>query len=300
MKTPRAELADVERDVTIVVKTFERPESLRRLVTSIMAHYPRVPILVVDDSEHPLEPPPSEITRYFHLPYNTLGVSAGRNYGWRKVETPYAVICDDDMVFERRTDLGRMLATLRSTRFGVVSCKCFEHDPWRSVALGFRRFEGSAEIVDGTLVRRLGESSGTVDRLPVYDVVAQFFMAERQALGDDPWDPSLRVAVEHVELFLQLKRRGVLSTMLPDVVVQHHPRLPPRYYDIRMKGREDSFRIWAKQRGFEEKVFEGRSFPRRDRLRYYYPSLASYALRRGRAKILGKLRAASRHGAGAG
>ena len=42
--------ADLERDVTVLVKTFERPEALRRLVTSIRRFYKRMPIVVVDDS----------------------------------------------------------------------------------------------------------------------------------------------------------------------------------------------------------------------------------------------------------
>jgi hypothetical protein len=184
------------------------------------------------------------------------------------------------MVFERRTDLGRMLATLTSTRFGVVSCRCLDHDPWRSIRLGFRRFEGTAEIVDGALVRRFGSSHGLVDGLPVYDVVAQFFMARVKTLGTGPWDPSLAVGVEHVEFFWKLKEQGVLSTLLSDVVVQHYPELPPRYHKVRAKRRDDSFKVYAEERGFEDKVFEGSPFTLRDRLRYHLPSLAAFEVRR--------------------
>jgi glycosyltransferase involved in cell wall biosynthesis len=289
MRSLHADRADIERDATILVKTFERPESLRWLLSSIRRFYSEIAIVVVDDSEQPLDPVPAEITRYLHVPFGSLGVSAGRNYGLRHVETPYVVVSDDDMVFERRTNLARMLTTLKTTRFGVVSCKVFDHDPWRSLALGFRRFEGSAEITDGNLVRHFGASSGTLDGLPVYDVVAQFFMARVETLGRDPWDASLKVAVEHVEFFLRLQEKGVLSTLLSDVVVQHHPKLPPRYYETRVTGREDSFRIWARQRGFDEKVFVGRSISRRDRLRYYAPSVVAYAARRGCTKTFAAL-----------
>ena len=50
--------ACVERDITVVVKTFERPECLRRLVSSIRRFYPGIPVFVVDDSREALEPPP--------------------------------------------------------------------------------------------------------------------------------------------------------------------------------------------------------------------------------------------------
>ena len=36
--------------VTIVIKTFERPQILERLVVSIRVRYPSIPIIVVDDS----------------------------------------------------------------------------------------------------------------------------------------------------------------------------------------------------------------------------------------------------------
>jgi glycosyltransferase involved in cell wall biosynthesis len=93
--------------VTVLIKTFERPDCLRRLVASIRRFYPRIPILVVDDSREPLDLVREGVTRYLHEPYNSL--SSGRNFGLRHVETPYVLVIDDDMVFGRKTDIGRML-----------------------------------------------------------------------------------------------------------------------------------------------------------------------------------------------
>ena len=135
---------NVERDVTIAVKTFQRPEALLRLVESIRRFYPEIAVHVVDDSEQPLDAVPEGITRYRHLPFNSLGVSAGRNFGLRHVETEYVLVCDDDMVFGRRTDLGAMLRALTSTRFDLVSCMWMDHEPWRSIRRGLRRVRGHA------------------------------------------------------------------------------------------------------------------------------------------------------------
>src|SRR5262245_16714039 len=110
----------LDGELTVVVKTFQRPEALRRLVASVHRFYPDVPIVVVDDSAEALEPPPAGVTRYLHRPFNSLGVSAGRNLGVREVETQYTLICDDDMVFGRKTDVARMLRTVQTTRFDVV------------------------------------------------------------------------------------------------------------------------------------------------------------------------------------
>ena len=129
---------DVERDVTVLVKTFERPDCLRRLVASIRRYYARIAIVVVDDLREPLEPAAAAGSRYFHLPFATTGLAGGRNFGLRHVDTEYVLVSADDMVFGRETDLGKLLATLESTPFDVVSCGWMDHDPWTGVRREFR------------------------------------------------------------------------------------------------------------------------------------------------------------------
>ena len=261
----------LDSDLTIVVKTFQRPDALRRLVASIRRFSPDVPVLVVDDSEQPVDPVPEGVTRYEHLPFNSLGVSAGRNYGLARVETPYVLFSDDDMVFGRRTDVEKMLHTLQSTRFDVVSCRWLDHDPWTGITRGYRRYEGTLEIENGALVHRLGATRGTIDGLPVYDIVHQFFVASVETLGPDPWDPRFRVAGEHVDFFLRLKERGLLSTALPDVVVDHFPELPPGYESFRGDTAGDVQRL-KESRGFERQETVGRLFTPGDRIVHRLPS----------------------------
>ncbi len=199
---------DVERDVTVLVKTFERPDCLRRLVASIRRYYPRIAIVVVDDSGSRCDPVPRRSRRTSTSRTTRSAPPAAATSGcgmWRRA---YVLVCDDDMVFERRTDLGRMLHALESTSFDVVSCVWLDFDPWKGICRGPRRFEGTLDVEDGVLVHRLGATRGTVDGLPVFDVVHQFFVAERERLGPDPWDPELNLS-EHYELFLTLKERGL-------------------------------------------------------------------------------------------
>lgn len=164
---------------------------LTGLVKSIRRFYPHIPVLVVDDSAAPLERVPAGVTRYLHEPHNSLGIAGGRNFGLGHVESEYVLICDDDMVFVPRTDLGKMLQTLETTPFDIVACRWLDHDPRRDIPLGHRRFEGTAEIVRGDVVRRLGVASGEVDGLPAYDVVANFFVASVDRLGPNPWNARL-------------------------------------------------------------------------------------------------------------
>jgi hypothetical protein len=277
---------DVERDVTVLVKTFERPDCLQRLVASIRRFYPRIPVFVIDDSARALAPVPEGVTRYWHLPYDSLGLAGGRNFGLRQVETPYVLVSDDDMVFGRKTDLARMLHALETTRFDLVSCLWMDHDPWRSVRLGVRRSEATLEIADGTFVRRLGVASGTVDGLPAFDLVHNFFVAPVERLGEDPWDGRLR-HMEQNEFFLRLKQRGLLCTRLPDVVVYHHPQLRPEYFARRMDT-QPYIDLWCREHAVDRRVVVCRLYSCTDTLLRYYPGLARYAARRALRLLSGR------------
>ena len=251
---------DVERDITVLVKTFERPDGAEAADRVVRALYPSVCRSSWSTTRPSrCESVPDEITTYLHEPYNSLGAAGGRNLGLRHVETPYVLVCDDDMVFERRTDLGRMLHALESTSFDVVSCVWLDFDPWKGICRGLRRFEGTLDVEDGVLVHRLGATRGTADGLPVFDVVHQFFVAALERLGQDPWDAELNLS-EHYELFLALKERGLRSTRLPDVVVQHRQELPPGYQEVR----EDTRRYvdaWLAKRGLNRPASRRRAVP---------------------------------------
>jgi GT2 family glycosyltransferase len=274
-------------EVTVVVKTFQRPDALRRLLASIRGFYPEIPIVVVDDSEQPLDPVPPEITRYRHFPFDSLGVSAGRNAAVGEVETEYALICDDDMVFGRKTDVKKMLRTLQTTRFDLVSCMWMDHEPWRSIRRGFRRYEGTLEIADGTLVHHYGATRGGIDELPVFDIVHQFFVAPTALLRANPWDERFKVAGEHVAFFLALKEHGALCTRLPDVVVYHYPALPPEYHPFRANTAAD-LKMLRETRGFEREITRGQLFRPSDRIVHELPGTVAATGRRA-VRVAGRL-----------
>lgn len=73
--------------LTAVIKTFERPLALDRLLKSIRRMYPLLHVIVVDDSQ---DPAPAEGVQTIVLPLDS-GVSAGRREGLRHVATEYVM-----------------------------------------------------------------------------------------------------------------------------------------------------------------------------------------------------------------
>ena len=63
------------KDVTAIIKTFERPHALTRLLRSIQKFYPELRVIVGDGS---FSPSPRRDVQYIRLPPD-VGVSAGRN-----------------------------------------------------------------------------------------------------------------------------------------------------------------------------------------------------------------------------
>jgi hypothetical protein len=186
--------------LTAVVKTFERPRMVRRVVVSIRRLYPGLRVVVVDDSR--------QLTRLrgvetVALPFES-GVSAGRSAGLARTETPYFLNLDDDFVFYRHTDLVAALRLMEANPeidiMGgeVVHLPLFHTTDYRQVGL-FR--------TNATPVMPLGSLIGG---LPVYDKVANFFLARTERLRLVDWDPALK-RMEHADFFT--RARGVLTSV---------------------------------------------------------------------------------------
>ncbi len=185
-------------ELTLVIKTFERRPLLHRLLRSIRHRYPRIRIVVVDDSRHTQ---PIEGVDYLALPFDS-GVSAGRNAGLARVATPYTMILDDDFVFYRHTDL-------------LASLKRIAAEP-------------GIDILGGIVITLPGVEWNDSSRTPIYKrdavpptgelgglalrwKVPNFFIARTARLAQVGWDDRLK-RLDHIDFFTRAD--GVLRTVL--------------------------------------------------------------------------------------
>lgn len=212
-RVPVVPTREVDARLTLVIKTFERPAALRRLVASIRRMYPTVPIIVVDDSRVPTELPAVET---IVLPFDQ-GVSAGRQAGIDRVRTPYVMMLDDDFVFYRGTQLPRVLDTLeRQPRIDLVGGQLID--------LPYLRFrEPPLGKIFPTRAIPKEPIRSTIDGLLVCDKVANFYVARTDAVRRVGWTPQLR-RVDHADFFT--RALGVIVSVFDRELRAFHAQTP--------------------------------------------------------------------------
>eukprot|EP00026_Physarum_polycephalum_P001802 Phypoly_transcript_01805.p1 GENE.Phypoly_transcript_01805~~Phypoly_transcript_01805.p1 ORF type:complete len:826 (+),score=108.69 Phypoly_transcript_01805:123-2480(+) len=216
--------ASIEDAVTIVIKTFERPLCVTRLVASIRERFKRIKIHIADDSHQMLLSDVSSILDenvFYHKIDEDSGLAAGRNFLVNQVLTDYVLVLDDDFVFTSETDLDTPLRVLmytdRTLVGGCVSAGSLSYDIYKD----------NTELHVKPDLKCAADISEYPDRIvrPVYGgltvgqthnfnhcfettAVDNFFMANRKALGFVQWDGFLKMG-EHEDFFLRAK--GILK-----------------------------------------------------------------------------------------
>ena len=209
-------------DVTALVKTFERPAILQRLLRSLRDAYPTLAVLVVDDSRHPINLRGPGL-RTLALPYD-VGISEGRNRGLEQVTTEFFLLLDDDFVLTRRTGLVDALALMRGhPQLDIMggqihNLPTYEHGLRGENRNCFGGIPGPAEI----------------GGLPHFDRVTNFFLARKHRVQTIGWDAQLKL-LEHSDFFR--RAHGKLTTVFNARLSCLHAMTP---FDADyMKKRED-------------------------------------------------------------
>lgn len=203
--------------VTLIVKTFERPQCLSRLIYSIKMIYPNLRIIVADDSR---ESRPIAGVKHLRMPYDS-GVSAGRNLALSKVDTPYVITLDDDFVFNDRTKLERWLGILENTNLDLIGGNVDGHP----------NYFASLHIVDDALVFK-PEPVGKEGNFLLWNIVLQFWMGRTEKIREiGGWDDEFKT-VDHI-IFFARSIGKIKIGHCPDVGVGHMPIQDPKYYQHR-------------------------------------------------------------------
>jgi glycosyltransferase involved in cell wall biosynthesis len=222
----------------IVIKTFNRYHCLDKLLKSIEQYYPDKNIIIADDSVKFNE-------KFYQHNLNMevlnvgvdVGLSYGRNEAMKLVKTEYALLLDDDFVFDERTDIHKLLTIAQHTDADVVGGSLDTNGK-------IDGYNQTMEITDRTLQYRwsdnpLEEHEGI--QYQKCDIVYNFGLFRKK----HKWDNKIKIKGEHADYFLRLKEKKGKVYYVPEVVIQHHPDRPQDYKHFR--GRNDGFYYFFKK-----------------------------------------------------
>jgi len=203
----------VDAKLTAIVKTFERPETVARLLKSLRRFYPTMRVIVVDDSAEPIE---RSGVQNIHLPYDS-GVSAGRQVALDAVETPYVLLLDDDFVFYAETKLEEALKQMENEpRIDLMGGEVVNLPSFKS-----------ADYTDAKLwpteASPILPKGSEVAGMKVLDKVPNFYIARTERLRRVGWDPRIK-RIDHADFFTRAK--GVLVTVFNPTFKILHAQTP--------------------------------------------------------------------------
>lgn len=228
-------------DFTVLIKTHERPNCLKRLLASLHRYYPTVPVLVADDSKGAFDTwYHGHQVRAFGLPEGS-GLSRGRNFLLGHCGTPYFITFDDDFIVTEDSDLESLVEYVRTDIFHLAGASM--------------RLNGSVCHFEGWInldPPDLTLTSSKQGNMPMTcDIVPNCFAARTAQIGEFGWDDELLMG-EHIDFFLRCQRAGVRVGHVPMVVVDHCPdRENTEYAKARDRLQKACEPIWRKKWGIK-------------------------------------------------
>lgn len=239
-------------NVTILIKTFNRPSCLKRLLKSIDQFYGSIPIVIVDDSEKKYRLNPEKLkSNITYLAIDEfIGVCRGRNLGLEYIKTKYFIYCDDDFVFDKYTDLKKSFDLMISNDVRLLAGHVRNFRPihnfidypiyWIQACLN------KLSLFHGLDANYFGNISVAKDvvifdlcttEFPYFtfcDIAMQFFIAETEDIKNvGGWNESVGIGPEHIEFFYRLKKNNVKVAYTKCLSAQHRPQRLKGYIEFR-------------------------------------------------------------------
>ena len=236
------------KDVTIIIKTLERPQQLINQLYSIKKYGFRGPIVIADDSQKPygdkiLALFPDLDIKYINLPYDA-GTAEGRNKMLEHTHTPLFVLCDDDFIFEPRTRIPLMRKMLLENNLDILggvfrqynlkSRKAklkFNISKW--ILKNFNLLIPSTDFyeyhagfdLDGEVCRM--KKVNYQDPFTVCDLIHNFFIARTEKVKAYGGSNPILKGGEHQNFFIRAKLNGLKVATTRQCGVVHDRWSPP-------------------------------------------------------------------------
>eukprot|EP00026_Physarum_polycephalum_P005593 Phypoly_transcript_05628.p1 GENE.Phypoly_transcript_05628~~Phypoly_transcript_05628.p1 ORF type:complete len:606 (-),score=86.45 Phypoly_transcript_05628:21-1838(-) len=219
-----------EADVTILIKTMDRPSCLNHLVSSIREQHPTIPIIIADDGKKSSRDSVKDIkdVRFYRMPYDS-GLSSGRNLMISQVETMYVLLLDDDFLWGKNI-LSQFISVMeRHPHLDLVGGRAGLDFAGLMQVHNNTLFlvKGNKGILEGTtfLTPKVnGGADGIAEDFGspcvMVEFVPNFFLARTDTLLKLQWDNNLKVG-EHEEFFIRFNKGGYRAAYCTSLYVEN-------------------------------------------------------------------------------
>lgn len=228
--------------ITAVIKTFERSNKLYSLLDSIKKYYPKMKIIIVDDSQEDKNIVQENI-KYFKLPFD-IGLSAGRNFAINNIDTEYFLLLDDDYLFNEETKIETFYNILENTNLDLVGGDV------RYLNGRMMQYDGILYLDNKRILHCKKDYYQIKNDYKVCDIVLNFFLARTKVIKEiGGWDERLKLA-EHTAFFW--KHKGKIKVAYTNkVLILHDPERTGDYIAYRNRARSffDEYMVRENIRG---------------------------------------------------
>ncbi len=251
-------------NITIIIKTFERKNMLLKLLKSIEDYYPELPIVIVDDSKTNYKM--AILNRFKKLNINyivteyDIGLSKGRNILIDNVKTEYFLLCDDDFIFDERTNIKLALNIYKNNNLDILGGLVYNRfaldslysilwtlkDPRRIKKVLNREefgsvYNGTYYINDKKITLNADRNYKNYEKEEVYltDICSNFFVGNTKKIKEiGGWTPEMLKVGEHEFFFYKAKLNGLKIGYSAKFGVRHYPKKTFNYLKHRYKAEE--------------------------------------------------------------
>jgi GT2 family glycosyltransferase len=246
-------MTDVNENLTIVIKTFNRHKTLIRLLKSIYQHLGRINVIVLDDSTSRTSK--IKIQRFINNKsnirllnnYENIGLSRGRNILVRNVKTKYFLLCDDDYEFTESNGilsamdiiqkhdldlLGGLLWDVFEINSVFALLSLIRHPSYILKILGKNKTESRllAKITIDKGVAVINQLKFENNEVQRVDWINNFFIAKTESVVRmGGWQPEDLYLGEHKVFFIRAKLSS-LKIGYSEVLSADHIRYIPLVY----------------------------------------------------------------------
>lgn len=226
---------DINSQVTILTKTFLRYKELNVLIKSIRKFYPKIKIIVADDSLNPESVSGDNIEHYIMPP--AQGWFAGRNLAVSQLTTKYFLWVDDDFEFLDETRIESFVEIMEAVPDLDVIGGEVSGDPFYFL---LEYDEGGEQGGGGCLRRIRGEFHQPLsgyDGCHLVDGVTNYFLARTETVRRIGFDPFLK-RLGHTEFFIDNLGRLLVITC-KDFSIGHQTHQTYESYDFYRNQKKD-------------------------------------------------------------